>query len=196
MCGVSHRVRPASNLIPVIMGAREGQNQREGMQKSLELNRFFRKVDDGIFKAELVIGVSLTVVMVVAVFLQVVFRYVVNQPLSWSEELARYVFVWASMLGASMGVKRKSHFGLDALLKLFPQTQKKAIEIVLYCLMSIFLIVLVYYGTKFSSELYVQTAPGLNITMAVPYAAIPMGGLLMLCHILLMPFATSADRER
>jgi TRAP-type transport system small permease protein len=166
------------------------------MSESLKVHRFLHKVDDGIFKAELVIGVSLTVVMVAAVFLQVVFRYVVNQPLSWSEELARYVFVWASMLGASMGVKKKTHFGLDALIKLFPHPQKKTIEIVLYCLMSVFLIILVYYGTKFSSELYVQTAPGLNVTMAIPYAAIPVGGLLMLCHILLMPFVQSADRER
>jgi TRAP-type transport system small permease protein len=166
------------------------------MQKSPDLHRLFCKVDDGIFKVELVIGVSLTVVMVVAVFLQVVFRYVVNQPLSWSEELARYVFVWASMLGASMGIKKKTHFGLDALIKLFPRTQKKVIEVILYCLMSVFLIVLVYYGTQFSRELYVQTAPGLNITMAIPYAAIPVGGLLMLCHIALMPFASSVDRER
>ena len=166
------------------------------MQKSSDLHQFFRKVDDGIFKAELVIGVSLTVVMVAAVFLQVVFRYVVNQPLSWSEELARYIFVWASMIGASMGVKKKSHFGLDALLKLFPRTQKKATEIILYCLMSILLIILVYYGVQFSRELYVQTAPGLNITMAIPYAAMPVGGLLMLLHIVLMPFAKSEDRER
>jgi TRAP-type C4-dicarboxylate transport system permease small subunit len=166
------------------------------MQKSLDLHRFFRTVDERIFKTELVIGVSLTVVMVAAVFLQVVFRYVVNHPLSWSEELARYVFVWASMLGASMGIKKRSHFGLDALLKLFPPARKRAVEIVLYFLMSIFLIILIYYGTLFSRELYVQTAPGLNITMAIPYAAMPVGGSLMLLHIVLMPFAKSEDRER
>ena len=166
------------------------------MQNSLDFHQFFQKVDDGIFKLEIVVGVSFTVVMVLAVFLQVVFRYVVNHPLSWSEELARYVFVWASMLGASMGVKKKTHFCLDALLKMFPQTQRKIIEAVLYVIMSALLIILVYYGTQFSSELYVQTAPGLNITMAIPYAAIPVGGLLMLLHILLMPFAKSEDRER
>lgn len=166
------------------------------MQNSSDLHQFFRNVDNGIFKVELVVGVSFTVVMVVAVFLQVVFRYVVNHPLSWSEELARYIFVWASMLGASMGVKKKTHFCLDALLKMIPQPQRKIIEAVLYTIMSVLLIVLVYFGTKFSSELYVQTAPGLNITMAIPYAAIPVGGLLMLLHILLMPFADSEDRER
>jgi TRAP-type C4-dicarboxylate transport system permease small subunit len=166
------------------------------MQDSSDLHQFFRKVDNGIFKAELAVGVSLTVVMVVAVFLQVVFRYVVNQPLSWSEELARYVFVWASMLGASMGVKKKTHFCLDAFLKLFPQTQRKIIEAFLYVLISVLLIVLVYYGALFSRDLYVQTAPGLNIPMAIPYAAVPVGALLMLLHIVLMPFAKSEDRER
>ncbi len=166
------------------------------MQSSSGFHQFFRKVDNGIFKTELVVGVSLTVVMVVAVFLQVVFRYVVNLPLSWTEELARYVFVWASMLGASMGVKKKIHFCLDSLLKSFSQRQRKIAEIILYLLMSVFLLVLVYYGALFSRELYVQTAPGLDIPMAIPYAAVPVGGLLMLLHILLMPFAESEERER
>ena len=177
-----------------IEGAAKGRKER--MQNSSRLHHFFRTIDDGIFKAELVVGVSFTVVMVVAVFLQVIFRYVVNHPLSWSEELARYVFVWASMLGASMGIKKKTHFCLDALLKSFPPPIKKIIEVLLYAIMCILLVVLVYYGTQFSAELAIQTAPGLNISMAIPYAAIPVGGLLMLLHILLMPFAKSEDRER
>ena len=166
------------------------------MQHSAGVQQFFRKVDNGIFKTELVVGVSLTVVMVLAVFLQVIFRYVVNLPLSWTEELARYIFVWASMIGASMGVKKKTHFCLDSLLKSFPQKQRKIAEVVLYILMSVFLLVLVYYGTLFSRELFVQTAPGLDIPMAIPYAAVPVGGLLMLIHIVLMPFAESKERER
>jgi TRAP-type transport system small permease protein len=166
------------------------------MQNSSGVHRFFCKVDNGIFKTELVVGVTLTVMMVLAVFLQVVFRYVVNLPLSWTEELARYVFVWASMIGASMGVKKKTHFCLDSLLKAFPHRQRKIAEAVLYVLMSVFLLILVYFGALFSRELYVQTAPGLDIPMAIPYAAVPVGGLLMLIHILLMPFAGSKELER
>jgi len=134
-------------------------------------------------------------IMVVAVFLQVFFRYVINNPLNWSEELSRYVFVWVSMIGASIGMKKKAHFGLDALYRLFPEKQRRALEIFIYSLISIFLLVLVYFGILLSKEIYLQKAPGLEISMAIPYSAIPVGSLLMLVHILLMPFAKSGRED-
>lgn len=140
-------------------------------------------------------GVFLTVVMVTAVFLQVIFRYVVNNPLNWSEELSRYVFIWACMLGASIGMKKKAHYGLDAIFELISKKNQKIVEIFLYTLISIFLIVLIYFGINLGKEIYLQTAPGLEISMSIPYSAIPTGALLMLLHILLMPFANSPKKE-
>jgi len=134
--------------------------------------------------------------MVVAVFLQVIFRYVVNNPLNWSEELSRYVFVWACMLGASIGMKKKAHYGLDAIFKLISKEKQKIVEIFLYTLISIFLIVLVYFGISLNKEIYLQTAPGLEISMSIPYSAIPVGALLMLLHILLMPFGNSEKQGK
>jgi len=51
---------------------------------------------------------------VVAV-LQNISRFVLRDSLSWSEELARYLMVWATFIGASIGVKRGSHVGVEAL---------------------------------------------------------------------------------
>ncbi len=133
--------------------------------------------------------------MVVAVFLQVIFRYVINNPLNWSEELSRYVFIWACMLGASIGIKKKAHYGLDAVVKLTSAKNQKTVAIFLYTLISIFLIVLIYFGVNLNKEIYLQTAPGLEISMSIPYSAIPTGALLMLLHILLMPFANSPQKE-
>jgi TRAP-type C4-dicarboxylate transport system permease small subunit len=48
--------------------------------------------------------------------------------------------------------------------------------------------VLVYYGFNLSRDIYQQTSPGLEISMSIPYSAIPVGALLMLVHVLLMPF--------
>jgi len=140
------------------------------------------------------LGVVLTIVMVAAVFLQVIFRYVVNNPLNWSEELSRYVFIWACMLGASIGIRRKAHYGLDAIFKLIPVRKQKLVEVFLYALIGVFLLVLIYFGIKLNQEIYLQTAPGLEISMSLPYSAIPAGALLMLLHILLMPFVHSKER--
>jgi len=134
--------------------------------------------------------------MVTAVFIQVIFRYVVNNPLNWSEELSRYVFIWACMIGASMGIKRKAHYGLDAISRLLSKKKQKTLEIFLYTLISIFLMVLIYFGINLNKEIYLQTAPGLEISMSIPYSAIPVGALLMLLHILLMPFGNSGKQGK
>ncbi len=54
---------------------------------------------------EYVVSVLL-VIMVVVVFLQVIFRFVIHASLPWSEELSRYILVWLSFLGAAIGVRK------------------------------------------------------------------------------------------
>ena len=58
--------------------------------------------------------VGLFAVMVLACTAQVVWRYLFNDPLVWSEELARYVFIWISYLSAWVAWKSRSHIALDA----------------------------------------------------------------------------------
>lgn len=54
-------------------------------------------------------------VMVAVIFTQVVMRFVFNNSLSWSEEFARYLFVWFSWMGVSAGVKDNDHLKVDIL---------------------------------------------------------------------------------
>ncbi|MEJ2134846.1 MAG: TRAP transporter small permease subunit [Desulfofustis sp.] len=49
--------------------------------------------------------VGSTLVMVISILLQVFFRYVMNAPLYWSEEIARYAFVWLVFIGAAIAPK-------------------------------------------------------------------------------------------
>lgn len=154
----------------------------------INIHRILSRTDDLIYRAEVIVGVSLTVVMTIVVFLQVMFRYVINDPLGWSEEFSRYVFVWTCMIGASIGIKNKAHYGLEAVFRLIPEGKRKVFEVLFYFLVGSFLVVLVYYGFNLSRDIYQQTSSGLEISMAIPYAAIPVGALLMLIHILLMPF--------
>lgn len=54
----------------------------------------------------------LAAILSVVVLLQVVFRYALNNPLHWTEEMARFLLIWIVLLGAAIGIKRKSHFPL------------------------------------------------------------------------------------
>ena len=60
-------------------------------------------------KIEETVLVAMFVAMVGIIFFQVIMRYVFNNSLSWSEELGKFLFVWISWLGISIGHKRKEH---------------------------------------------------------------------------------------
>src|SRR3990170_2085207 len=62
----------------------------------------------------------LMVVMVLLAFVQVVLRYVFDDPFAWNEEVARWSFVWMTFLGAVLGVKRNSHVRIVNLLTALP----------------------------------------------------------------------------
>lgn len=70
---------------------------------------------------EISICVGLMSVMTLLIFVQVVMRYVFSNSLSWSEELARYIFIWLIYLGISFGCKEMKHLKIDAGLLLFPK---------------------------------------------------------------------------
>lgn len=70
---------------------------------------------------EMSICIILMSAMTLLVFVQVIMRYVFQNSLSWSEELARYLFIWLIYIGISYGCKIMKHIKIDAGLKLFPK---------------------------------------------------------------------------
>jgi TRAP-type C4-dicarboxylate transport system permease small subunit len=130
------------------------------------------------------IAAILLAVMTVLVFLQVLFRYWLQLPLDWGEEVSRYLFIWSAMLGAAIGTKRRAHFGIDFLVKALPSSVQMGIAIcVNLCICALMGLVAVQ-GTKLAVINLSQISPTLSIPMGVPYAAIPACALLMLIYTL------------
>lgn len=65
------------------------------------------------------ISVLLMSVSTVVIFIQVIMRYVFKNSLVWSEELARYCFIWLIFIAASYGCKKRAQIKIEAALKLF-----------------------------------------------------------------------------
>ncbi|MDR1922367.1 MAG: TRAP transporter small permease [Candidatus Adiutrix sp.] len=84
------------------------------------LDRFFDKFE------EYVCFITLSV-MSVAILLQIINRSFLGRPFPYGEELARYMMVWATMIGTSAGVKIGSHVGVDALLLIMPKKLRLAV---------------------------------------------------------------------
>lgn len=100
-------------------------------------------LDENLEKMLCVIFLALMSIIIV---LQVFFRYVLNNSLSWSEELARYLFIWMIYIGISYGVKMDKHICVDAVYTFMPKSIKRGYAIVAYVLFLIFAVAIVYYG--------------------------------------------------
>jgi len=144
------------------------------------------KVDHILAKAEAAVLITLVAVMTVVVFLQVVYRYVLTQPLHWSEELARYLFVWLSILGATLGLQKRGHFGLDFFYRMFPDKGRRFLQFLIYLLMGGVILVILVQGIKLVQITVLQESPAMGISMGWAYACLPVAAALMTIHLLVI----------
>jgi TRAP-type C4-dicarboxylate transport system permease small subunit len=144
-----------------------------------------RRLDAGLARVEAVALGVLVLAMTGATLAQVVARYLFNAPLIWSEEAARYLFVWVSMIGAALAVRQGGHYTLTALVERLPPPMARIARFAALAVAAAFLVVLLVTGINETSQAHMQDAATLPFRMSLPYAAIPVGAGLMLLHLLL-----------
>lgn len=116
-------------------------------------------------------------------FAQVFTRYVTVNPLIWTEEVARYLFVWITLIGAAAGVRVHAHFGLDILRRYAPPL-RTALGAVTMLIVAGFLLLLLYTGIAETRQAALQISPALQVRMHWAYLALPVGAGLALWHVL------------
>ncbi|EFQ22652.1 Tripartite ATP-independent periplasmic transporter DctQ component [Aminomonas paucivorans DSM 12260] len=118
---------------------------------------------------------------VVLVFFQVVMRYVFQNSLSWSEELARYIFLWQTWLGASYAVKEHRHLRVEMLADRFKGRARLVFELFVLVVWFGFSGFLAYQGYQMTSFLAQsgQTSAAMQIPISWAYASVPVGCGLM-----------------
>ena len=122
--------------------------------------------------------------LVIISFSQVIFRYVLHISLSWSEESCRFLLMWLGMLSAAYGFKVKAHFSLSFIKNKFPAKLRQLVTILTTGLMSIFLIIFIFYAIELTITGMGRLSPGTQIPYAIPYSSTIVGGTLMLYHLL------------
>jgi TRAP-type C4-dicarboxylate transport system permease small subunit len=128
-----------------------------------------------------------TIFLIIAglsIFMQVILRYVFNTGFSWTEELARYLVIYISLIGSSIVLKNKDHPRVEMVYELFPPKAKACLDFLFNILILAFLIVLFWQGienTRFGLD---TRTPALQILWAWPYAAVPLGAILMIIQLL------------
>jgi len=125
--------------------------------------------------------ITLMTLIVLSVSWQVFSRYLLQTPSSTSEEIARFLLIWISMIGAVYCYRTKGHLGLNILTNKMKPKQKKSVEFLSHVLIFSFsALVLVVGGSQLVNLSYhpVQTSPALNLPMGLIYLVLPMSGLL------------------
>lgn len=130
----------------------------------------------GAVRAVLVVGIA---TLAGTVFLQVVARYLFQSPPFWTEELARFVLIWLTFLGAVLVQHHREHISADMLLVAMPGRMRTAADI-LVSLVVIATLAVILRGGLAIATLGTQTAPALGISMRWIYLSLPVGAGLMI----------------
>jgi C4-dicarboxylate transporter DctQ subunit len=126
-----------------------------------------------------------TAIVVISTFLQVVFRYFFNYSLAWTDETARYAFVWITFLGAAVALKEHKHVAVNYFESKFLSIKYRYIlHIVRLIVIIWFLVLMIKYGVSLAVKVYPDLSPAMEITMTIPYLGVPAGGCAILYYVL------------
>jgi TRAP-type C4-dicarboxylate transport system permease small subunit len=123
--------------------------------------------------------VLMLTVLVVSLIWQVFGRYVLDKAPAWSEELARYLMVWITMLGSAVVMRENGHIGVTFVLDLLSPGARKIVLVVRDLIVLAVAYVLVTSGLQLTELLSGQLSAAFEVSMAIPYGALPVGGLLI-----------------
>jgi len=122
-------------------------------------------------------------VMTILVFLTIIYRYILLAPISWGEEMARFLFIALCIFGAAIAMKDRSHFVITILTDKFPALLRPWLDLGIALATSLLLFVVISKGWGLVLLNRNQHSPALGVNMSIPYAPIPLGALLMLIFL-------------
>jgi TRAP-type C4-dicarboxylate transport system permease small subunit len=126
-----------------------------------------------------VIMVTILTIMVGLVFGNVVARYAFNSAITWAEEVARFLFVWLTFVGASFGLMQGLHLGMDMVVARFSPRTRSLIEVVNGFIILAFLGVWVVGGIHLIEANLTFMSPATGFSMGLVYLIGPLAAVLM-----------------
>jgi len=122
--------------------------------------------------------VLLMAAMVTDVAIQVIWRYVLQDPPTWTEELARYLFAWEIFLGAGLAFGRKAHIVVDVVFMALRGTARRVLVVVGDLIVFVFLLALLWQGAGMVALTSDTYSTALHLNIGVVYAALPIGATI------------------
>ncbi len=125
-------------------------------------------------------------VMATLVFVNVITRYVFNFSIIWAEEVSQYLMIWIAYLGAGLALRQGRHVAIEMFQDRVRAPLGRALRAAIAGMILVFLAVLAVLGFQFVAFAWVQETPVLNISLGIPYLAVPIGAMLFVLHLCLV----------
>jgi TRAP-type C4-dicarboxylate transport system permease small subunit len=117
------------------------------------------------------------------VAIQAFFRYVIENPPTWTEELARFLFAWQIFLGAGLAFGRGSHIVVDALLVVLPSGGQRLLAVGTDVIVLGFLAVLAWLGIRMVQLTSDTYSTAMHLNMGIVYASLPFGAAISAMYV-------------
>ncbi|MRG58984.1 TRAP transporter small permease subunit [Agromyces sp. CFH 90414] len=133
-----------------------------------------------------VLCIALFAILVLLVVWQVFTRLVLNAPSAWSEEAARYTFVWVSLLGIAIAVGEKADVVMDFLVEKLPVSLQRVADVLAYlCVLAFVSYVMIYGGFLQVVASWTATNALLPLTAGQLYLVVPIAGIIISFYLIL-----------
>ena len=130
------------------------------------------------------------------VFLQFFTRYVLNDSLAWTEEIARYGLMWVTFIGAAMVTRRNSHIAVTLLTELLPAGPARVLRALIDVIVLVFLTLLAYFSVLIVQRMQFQRMTVIDLPMSLVYGGVALGCFLMLFRQALRVWRNARDGWR
>ncbi len=124
--------------------------------------------------------------MALIIFANVALRYLTNQSIEWAEEVARHMMIWVTFLGAGLVLRYGGHVAIDNLQDALPKWLAIALRIFVAITLLGFFVFMVWYGVLYMERTQFQSTAATQIPFSYIYAAMPVGGVFLIIHWLLI----------
>jgi len=140
-----------------------------------------KKMVDNLIEA---VSAAMVVALAVIVFIQVFNRFVLKTPLAWSEDLAMLLFQWVVFVGAALGVKRMRHFGIELVVRQFPERIRHWVELLTPIVMAIVALVMIIQGWTILGFNRHRIYATMDLSYTWAFLPIPLSGVLILVYLI------------
>lgn len=144
------------------------------------------KVRDFLDKIMRIFNATVLCILTLLVFWQVVTRYILGAPSTWSEELSSYLFAWTTMFGAAYIFGKREHMNIPIIVERCSKKNQNRLAILSECLILLFAFtILIYGGIKITVLTMGQKSSSLPLVMGYFYAGIPISGVFVAIYSIL-----------